>query len=338
MPNKQCLAECVGLWLAEGNNKCDNELTFTNSSPELIKHFHKTLAPIYPNKNIRVYTYSKTGNADSPINNVAVKRYFDTRARKPYFIWRLASVEVMRKWKLLVSEFLQDISLHADILRGFFAGEGNIKTGEHNNRTLRIAQKQQKEFIDNLLTTLGITSVFRGSDRAYDMTGKWNWDIFHRYKLADLHPDKKQKFHLAYNTYKEAHYRAHHIRDELMRILVNSHTTEELSHLFNRSSSRIAEILIELKKKRLVKVFRVRSKSYWILTSQATVIISSIKQRYLNLLDRNPHTTTELAKCIRVTPRSVSKRLRELEKLKLITRDGDKKWKLLRSEKKITVI
>ncbi len=244
-------------------------------------------------------------------------------------------MEVMRKWKPLVNEFLQDTTLHADILRGFFAGEGNIKIGEHNNRTLRIAQKQQKAFIDNLLSTLGITSVFRDSDRAYYITGKWNWDIFYRHKLADLHPEKKQKFYLTYGKFKEAHYRAYHIRDELRSILIEPHTTEELSQLFNRSSSRVAEILVELKKKGVVEVFRVRSQSYWILASQKTIIISSVKQRYLNLLNRNPHTTTELVKYIHVTSRSASKRLRELEKLELVARDDDKKWKLLSSEKKI---
>lgn len=332
------LAECVGLWLAEGNNKCDNEITFTNSSPELIKHFHKTLSPIYQNKNIRVYTYSKTGYVDSPINNVAVKRYFDTRARKPYFIWRLASIEVMRKWKLLVNDFLHDASLHAGILRGFFAGEGSIKTGKHKSRTLRIAQKQSKAFIDNLLNTLGISAVFRPSNRAYDITGKWNWDIFHRHKLADLHPDKKQKFHLAYNTYKEMHYHAHHIRNVILLILTKPATAGELSRLFYRSRSRIVQILVNLKKEGIVKNFRIHSTDYWILDSQKTIIISSVKQRYLNLLNRSSHTTTELAKRIRVTPGSVSKRLRELEKLKLVARDDNKKWKPLRSDKKITVI
>lgn len=33
--NKQT-AECVGLWLAEGDNKCSNEITFTNNEITLI--------------------------------------------------------------------------------------------------------------------------------------------------------------------------------------------------------------------------------------------------------------------------------------------------------------
>ncbi len=33
------LAECVGLWLAEGDNKSRGEITFTNNCYELIKHF-----------------------------------------------------------------------------------------------------------------------------------------------------------------------------------------------------------------------------------------------------------------------------------------------------------
>ena len=37
--NKQ-ISECVGLWLAEGDNKTISEITFTNNCIELILFFH----------------------------------------------------------------------------------------------------------------------------------------------------------------------------------------------------------------------------------------------------------------------------------------------------------
>ena len=40
---KDDIAKCVGLWLAEGDNKTISEITFTNSQPELIILFDKTL-------------------------------------------------------------------------------------------------------------------------------------------------------------------------------------------------------------------------------------------------------------------------------------------------------
>jgi len=40
------IAQCVGLWLAEGDRKSNHELTFTNNSKELIKFFHNAIMKI----------------------------------------------------------------------------------------------------------------------------------------------------------------------------------------------------------------------------------------------------------------------------------------------------
>ncbi len=55
------IAECVGLWLAERDNKTIREITFTNNCYFLVKFFAKSMDNIFNNYqfNPRVYIYSK---------------------------------------------------------------------------------------------------------------------------------------------------------------------------------------------------------------------------------------------------------------------------------------
>ena len=53
------LAECAGLWLAEGDNKTNSEITFTNNCLELILFFRQVIEEIYKGSNKpRLYIYS----------------------------------------------------------------------------------------------------------------------------------------------------------------------------------------------------------------------------------------------------------------------------------------
>ena len=45
------LAECVGLWLAEGDNKTNREVTFTNNVFDLIAFFSRNIQTIYSGDN-----------------------------------------------------------------------------------------------------------------------------------------------------------------------------------------------------------------------------------------------------------------------------------------------
>jgi len=40
---KEDIGQCVGLWLAEGDNTTNAEITFTNNSWELILYFHSIM-------------------------------------------------------------------------------------------------------------------------------------------------------------------------------------------------------------------------------------------------------------------------------------------------------
>lgn len=334
----QAVAECVGLWLAEGNNKCHNEITFTNNCTELITRFHTTLHSLFPTKKIRVYCYSKSGGAECPVKVPVVRRYVDTRARKPYFIWRLASVDAMSYWKAIVHQYLGNAKAHSHILRGFFAGEGSVKTGKHHNRVLRIAQKERKPFIDALLKSFGITYAFYSGNRTYEITGKWNWDIFQKYKLAELHPLKRARFQEIYGAYQEEHYPSLELRRNVLAVLAEPFTARTMANRFHRSQARIAEILVALKKEGLAKNFRVGSTNYWVHSDYERIIISPVKERYLSVLSDSPQTTAEIQRHIGVDYKSVERRLRELEKLALVVRGADKRWTKTAIANNITIL
>jgi predicted transcriptional regulator len=206
-------------------------------------------------------------------------------------------------------------------LRGFFAGEGNLKEGAHKNRTVRIAQKQRIEIIDSILGHFNIKSIFSERERAYVITGRNNWEKLAKLNIADLHPDKKRKFWKIYNEFKEWHYGHDHIKNEILKHLETPKTSNELSHCFDRTQSRIQMVLTRLKRKGLVNNFRVQSKDFWIRADCNVIIISNIKQNYLDSLNV-PRTTKEMSNIFNVDWKSSYRRLTELKNLGLVKREG----------------
>jgi hypothetical protein len=333
------IAECVGLWLAEGSTTSKREITFTNNCIDLIDLFHQIMNLLFKDYsfNQRVYIYSKNGEKILlPYSNCIFKYYIHKRATKPYYIFRIASVKIIEKWNQIVLEKLDKKIFYPSILRGFFAGEGNVKEGKRSVRVLRISQAIPKEFINNMLNELNITYNFTSSNRMYNISNKTNWDIFAKYKLADLHPAKKERFWRLYNSYKQVHYDNNYLIKEVYNILDQPKTSRQLSTLFKRSFSRIQDVLILLKKKGKIKNFRVRSIDYW-TNDNNLVILSYIKNRYLLFLDK-PRLTSEFAKEFKVDWQSSSKRLYELQKLNLVIKDSHGLWKKLKTSKRIIVI
>jgi len=82
------LSRCVGLWLAEGDNKTKSEITFTNSCADLVDFFAETIIQEFAFKgNPRIYCYShenlmklkKIGIADlHPLKKIAFERMVET--------------------------------------------------------------------------------------------------------------------------------------------------------------------------------------------------------------------------------------------------------------------
>jgi len=333
------VAECVGLWLAEGDSKSRREITFTNNCWGLVDLFYKTINRVFRDYtyNPRIYVYSK--NKDKikiPYKNCVVKYYIHKRATKPFFILRFASVNMVKKWKEISRKNLNHKKNNIYILRGFFAGEGNLHSGSHNTRIIRISQKEQKKFIDKILNDLNLKYSFDSKKRNYIIYGKPNWDIFAKFKIANLHPVKQQKFWKLYNSFKEEHYPANYLIKEVYSTLNKPTTTRELSKKFNRSFARIQDVLILLKKQGKILNFRVGSIDYWI-NDKDILIISKLKNDYLLFLN-TPKQISECAKHFKVCWKSSFRRLKELEKLNLIRRKNNEQWMKIPTKKNILAL
>ena len=159
-----------------------------------------------------------------------------------------------------------------------------MKEGSHSNRTIRIAQGKPNIFIEQILRYYDVTYQYTHNGRSYDITGKWNWNMLAKIKIADLYPIKKEKFWRIYKSYKEIHYPDHYIRDKIVVFLDKPYASLELSKIFNRSPVRIYDLFGFLKKEGTLQIFRVRSKAYWIKSDQNKIIISQIKEKYLKSL------------------------------------------------------
>jgi len=338
------IAECFGLWLAEGDNKSKNEITFTNNCWELVNLFHQTLISLFKeyNPKIRIYVYSPNNKlVNVPLNNVQVNYYKDMRATKPYYIWRLASVKIVKKWKNIVEEIQNYEYLYADILRGFFAGEGSIKESSHSSRVIKISQAKRLEIIEKIMNYLKIEYRFSYYHRdGYVIQRKENFDRLAKISIADLHPVKKDKFNIMLSNYKENHYKTNYIKNKLIGIFNSDklYNAQQLAKIFNRSIDRISEILVELKKDKIAKNFRVRSKDYWIGENQNVVIISSIKYKYLNILKSDAKRTKDISEKAGVCSKAAFNRLNELQKLGLVRRRDDKMWELISTDKEVIVV
>ncbi len=338
--NKE-LAECVGLWLAEGDNKSRHEITFSNNCWELVDLFHKTISKLFRKYNlkIRIYVYNSIKKQIKiPIKDVQINYYVDKRATKPYYIWRLASVDLVKKWKDIVEKSKNKKEMYAGVLRGFFAGEGNIKEGSHSNRTVRISQNNPNRFIEGVLDYYKVEYKFVKNERNYYITHKQNWNKLAKIRIADLHPTKKTRFLKVYNDFKEEHYKHNYLKKKIIESLVKPYTSKQLSTKFNRSQARIYDVLYILKKEWEISNFRVKSKDYWIRNDQKVIIVSKIKQKYLNLLKESNKTTEEISSKLKICWKSAFRRLKELEKLRLVKRGKNKIWEVIHVNKKVVVI
>lgn len=335
------IAICAGLWLAEGDNKSIREITFTNNCWELIKLFHKTLTSLFSEfkPKIRIYVYNNTNQKIKiPLNGVQVNYYLDKRANKPYYIWRFANTEAMKKWKNTVTEIKANEELYDYLLKGFFAGEGNIKFHVNSSsRVIRIAQGKRNLFFENLFTKLGLTFKFYPRERSYSFSGKKNLDIFAKKSLCNLHPEKSKLFNNVYLNYKEEHYPKFYLKNNILKKLSDPKTTKELAKIFGRSQARVSEVLIQLKKEKLVNYYRINSLTYW-TNNKNLIIISKRKQEYIKKLQIKEMRTIDMARALNITSRSVNNRLNELVKLNLVGRKENKSWYLNKISNKEVLI
>ncbi len=332
------LARCVGLWLAEGDNKTKSEVTFTNNNFDLVRLFYKTMKENFPfdDLNPRIYVYSPNGEKPKIDLDVAVRYYLDRRANFPYFIFRVASVELVKKWHKVVEDIKGNTTLYQFILQGFFAGEGNIKYNiNSHSRAVRIAQGKVNLYLEKILNSFDVTYKYSEIERVYVISNIINIIKLGDLGIADLHNKKKLKFEEMI-VYSEIHYPRNLLKSEVFKILKVPHTARQLSLMFDRSLARLQDVLIDLKKENKIRNYRVKSKDYWIRDDQRTIIISKVKEKLLHIL-KGPMTTADIARLRHTRWQTTFKSLKGLEKLGLIMRMDDKVWKRISANQKIII-
>jgi len=253
--------------------------------------------------------------------------YLDARANHPYYIYRVAGVELVKAWRKTARATLARVRSYRFVLQGFFAGEGNIKYDKaSHSRTVRISQGKRYRPLERVLRHYGITFRY-GEHRMYSISGKENLERLSSIGITRLHRLKHERFLRMMASYKQTHYKRGAATGMALEWLNKPLTAVRLACLVHRSTRRASMILSELREAGLVRKFRVRSTYYWIRTDVHTVVISPEKSRILNQL-RTPKRQVEIAEAISRSTRSVSKRLGELLRLGLVVRKSSKWYRL----------
>jgi hypothetical protein len=318
------VAECVGLWLAEGDKKTSRELTFTNNCFELILFFHDTIKPLYKGKNKpRIYIYSPTDRVlVSKLNDFVIRNYVDKRANRTYFIYRLADVKFIKRWKVMVNSIKNQEECYSSILRGIFAGEGNIKHDFKNNnsRSIRIASGLRDAFIEKLLIYFNIKFSYEEHKRQYVVTGRF-LDKLKEIKMASLHPEKEAKFSKMFASLKEKHYSPGELNSLIFFELDQFKTTFELSKKFRKSHLRVLEVLCEMKKENKIGNIKRDGNSYWIKKELMDTYLYKERIKLLKQVLKNKNMTA-IGKSLNLSRKTIRNRLVKLEQEGLVEKKG----------------
>lgn len=324
------IAECVGLWLAEGDNKTANEVTFTNNCLELVLFFHQNISRIYLGKNQpKLYIYSSTDRIlITELNGLRIKNYVDLRGNKNYYIYRLADTEFVKEWKKLVEEAKQNQELWPEILRGIFAGEGNVKHDLENNnsRNIRIAAGKRNEFIENLLLFFQVPIRYDSGKRQYWISGR-SLNNLGALNIASLHPEKAAKFRKMINSVKENHFSPYELESILLSKLAVFKKTCDLAKEVNRSEVRVLESLRQLKSNGKIDCLKVNGEWAWIRKELKEKYVEEEKCKILGNLKKY-NSVTQLSKGIGIYRKAITKRLKEYQRDDLVVRINRNHWKM----------
>lgn len=270
-----------------------------------------------------------------PINVASYRAYIDSRASRPYYIYRVSGVELVGPWHRFVKSICKDIEAYQWILQGFFAGEGNVKFSRlQNSRVLRIAQGVRHPLLEKILRHFGISFRY-GGHREYVISGRINLEKLDSLGIASLHPLKQRQFAEMMGSYRQWHYPRGILSKLICQNLESPRTAADVSAQLERSSSRVSKLLSLFLSKGLVRMYRVHSTYYWVRSDAQIVVISPEKKRILEQL-KVPLSLIELSRLVVRAPRSVLNRLLELERLGLVVRRNSK-WQRLPTIAKVVV-
>lgn len=334
------LSRIVGLWMAEGSTTSRSEITFTNSQPELIQFFHNNIFRfVKPKNKPRIYVYRKNKNEkiELPVKNIVYRFYIHPFARRPFFIYRISGVKLVREWLSLVEHVKNQPGLYRFVLQGFFAGEGNLKyIISTRSRVLRISQGKPNKFIEKVFQVLNLKFHYEQSERSYVISGRENLERLWKLGISELHPIKHKKFRLMLESYKQRHLGRGELRKKILELSDRPKTTMEMANAVDKSGARVSRVLSQLGRENLLNKFKIGSLYYWVNSSRNIILISEVKLDILKIL-RKPRRVYEISKIRDVNWKSSFKRLKELEKLKLV-RQRDGLWYRLPTNKEVVTL
>lgn len=297
------------------------ETTFTNNQPYLIAYFHEVISEILRPPNpprIVVYLPHVGFPHLRPVRQAKYRVYIDHRANVPYYIYRVSGVEALKKWRAIVSRVCSYSSYYQFILQGFFAGEGNVKEGSHKSRAVRIAQGKPNPLLETMLRHYEISFRY-GGHREYTISGRYNLEKVLALRMTCLHRLKHKRFMTMMASYRQRQYPKLALGELVFSALATPQTTKELATKFQRSRSRLFQVLSTLHLIGSIQCYHVNSTCYWVSTDSHLILVSKQKMRILNLL-RN-HRLFESASNLATGHKAVSRRLQELERLGLVYRE-----------------
>jgi hypothetical protein len=328
------IAECVGLWLAEGDSKTTREITFTNNCIELILFFHENVFGLYKGVNKpRLYVYSPTNRIMiKELNGFKIRNYTDIRAKRTYYIYRLADVKFVKEWKKLVEIIKTDKNLYSQILRGIFAGEGNIKHDLKNNNTrnIRIASGKRNKFIDLLLTFFKIPIKYDPNKGSYWINARY-LPIADKINIASLHPEKQSKFKKMILCLKEKHFSPNEFRSLILSELNDFKKTKNLAFKYERSQIRVLEILTQLKKEGHISNIKTKEGSFW---AKKKIIEEFLFKEKVNLLHniKKHKSFRHTGKVMNLSRKYVASKIRQFEKEGLLINENNE-WNMTQKGK-----
>jgi DNA-binding HxlR family transcriptional regulator len=314
------IAECIGLWLAEGDNKTVREITLTNNSIDVILFFHEYMMKIYNGKNVpRIYVYSPCRRKlYNSIGGIKTNFYTDERANRPYYIYRIADVSFLREWRVIANKMKNRKKLIEHILRGFFAGEGNVKFDQmYGTRAIRISQGKRNDFLESMLKKFDLKFQYDNKKRMYWITSRRNLLKLKELDIASLNPVKYAEFIRMMRSYSNIS--KSQLKREIYSKLMVPTKFNKLSSDLKANWVDTSLVLSELKKEGRIGFFRENREIYWarkaivgkVLLKRKTDIISN-----LNI----PKGVGRISKCTNIPRKTIARRLKELEREEFIER------------------
>ncbi|MDG6988393.1 MAG: hypothetical protein JRN21_03605 [Nitrososphaerota archaeon] len=234
----------------------------------------------------------------------------------PYYIYRVSGVKTVKSWRALVSSVSSDTSDYGPVLQGFFAGEGNVRESAHHSRLVRIAQGEPYPLLETILRHFGISFKY-GGHREYSISGRDNFEKILALGAAHLHRSKHKKLLRMMERYRQHHYPYHALHALVLARLSTPRTAEDLAIDLKRSTSRLRQVLCDLRSKGDIKMYHVNSTYFCVRATSGVVAISKQKARILALMEAL-HRPFELSAELKRNRKAVTRRLRELEHIGLV--------------------